>query len=55
MKSIIAADIFISAPPYLITHFFLGFLEEFILWAADSSLFTHVHGVAWGETRFHRC
>lgn len=55
MKSIIAADIFISAPPYLITHFFPGFLEEFILWAADSLFFTYVHGVAWGETRFHCC
>lgn len=54
MKSIIAADIFISAPPYLISHFFLGFLEEFLLGAADSSLLTYVHGVAWG-TWFHRC
>lgn len=45
MKSIIAADIFISAPPYLISHFFAGFLEEFIL----SALFTYVHGVAQGS------
>lgn len=36
MKSIITADIFISGLPYLITNFFPGFLEEFILWASRS-------------------
>ena len=36
MKSIITADIFISGLPYLITNFFQGFLEEFILWASLS-------------------
>lgn len=40
MKSIIATDIFISALAYLITHFSPGFLKEFILWAANSLLFT---------------
>lgn len=38
MKSIITADIFISGLPYLITNFFQGFLEEFILWASLSML-----------------
>lgn len=38
MKSIITADIFISGLPYLITNFFQGFLEEFILWASLSLL-----------------
>lgn len=36
MKSIIAADIFISGLPYSITNSFQGFQEEFILWASLS-------------------
>lgn len=55
MKSIITADIFISGLPYLITNFFQGFLEEFILWAslslfaAEKLLFSYVHSVARGQ------
>lgn len=59
MKSIITADIFISGLAYLITNFFQGFLEEFILWAslfaAENLLFSYVHSVARGKTLIHSC